>query len=112
MLFTTGPDFDTSSNAGYGIIDAATGHVMMKVPTIPADLFARRANLRLYFLGTLGLAVLVLVQMGIGDIQYRTHLPWGLVLVHVALAAAVWAGAVAVAALLFRPPASFARSRA
>jgi heme A synthase len=38
--------------------------------------------------------------MVIGDIQWRTHLPWGLVLVHVALATAVWAGVVALAARL------------
>jgi heme a synthase len=49
---------------------------------------------------------LLLLQMGIGEIQWRTKLPWQLVLVHVALAAAVWAGTVAVAALFFRPPRS------
>jgi cytochrome c oxidase assembly protein subunit 15 len=56
----------------------------------------------------LGLAVLalLLVQMGIGELQWRTKLPWGLVLVHVALAGAVWAGTVALAALLHRPPRS------
>jgi heme a synthase len=42
----------------------------------------------------------LLVQMAIGDIQWRTHLPWGLVLVHVALATAVWAGVVALATRL------------
>ena len=58
----------------------------------------------------LGLAVLalLLVQMAIGELQWRTKLPWELVLVHVALAAAVWAGTVALAALFFRPPRSLA----
>jgi heme a synthase len=42
----------------------------------------------------------LLLQMVIGDIQWRTHLPWGLVLVHVALGTAVWAGVVAIAARL------------
>ncbi len=42
----------------------------------------------------------LLVQMVIGDVQWRTHLPWGLVLVHVALGTAVWAGVVALATRL------------
>jgi heme A synthase len=47
-----------------------------------------------------GVLAALLAQMVIGDIQWRTHLPWGLVLVHVALATAVWAGVVALAARL------------
>ena len=43
---------------------------------------------------------------GSGEIQWRTHLPWEVVLVHVVLAAAVWGGTVALAALFFRPPRS------
>jgi cytochrome c oxidase assembly protein subunit 15 len=55
-----------------------------------------------------GMAVLglLLLQMGIGELQWRTKLPWELVLVHVVLAAAVWAGTVALATLFFRPPRS------
>jgi cytochrome c oxidase assembly protein subunit 15 len=55
-----------------------------------------------------GLAVLglLLIQMGVGELQWRTKLPWELVLVHVVLAAAVWAGTVALAALFSRPPRS------
>ena len=53
-----------------------------------------------------GVLALLLLQMGIGEVQWRTKLPWELVLVHVALAAAVWAGTVTVAALFFRPPRS------
>jgi heme a synthase len=45
------------------------------------------------------LAVLVL-QMVIGEVQWRTELPWWLVLMHVTLATAVWAGVVALAARL------------
>ncbi len=59
-----------------------------------------------------GLAVavggLLLVQMGLGELQYRTHLPWGLVLVHVLIAATVWAGVVSLATLFVRPLRSFA----
>jgi heme A synthase len=50
--------------------------------------------------------------MGIGELQWRTKLPWELVLVHVVLAAAVWAGTVALAALLFRSPRSLLRKPA
>jgi len=58
----------------------------------------------------LGLVVfgLLLVQMAIGEVQWRTHLPWGVVLVHVLLAATVWAGTVALATLFARPLRSLA----
>jgi cytochrome c oxidase assembly protein subunit 15 len=49
---------------------------------------------------------LLLIQMGVGELQWRAELPWQLVLVHVTLAAAVWAGTVALAALFYRPPRS------
>jgi len=45
---------------------------------------------------------LLLVQMTVGEIQYRTKLPWWLVLGHVTLAAAVWASAVAFVGSLWR----------
>jgi len=48
---------------------------------------------RLFKLG-LGVLALLLAQMALGEIQYRTHLPWPLVLVHVGFAAAVWAALV------------------
>ncbi len=48
------------------------------------------------------LAVL-LVQMAIGEIQYRSKLPWGLVLVHVTLASLLWASVVAFTVMLMRP---------
>ena len=46
---------------------------------------------------------LLLVQMAIGETQYRTHLPWWLVLVHVTLAATVWAAVTAFVYSLWRP---------
>jgi cytochrome c oxidase assembly protein subunit 15 len=61
---------------------------------------------RLFSLG-LGVFVLLLVQMGLGELQWRTHLPWGLVLVHVFVAATVWIGTVALATLFFRPNVDF-----
>jgi heme a synthase len=57
---------------------------------------------RLFALGA-GVFVVLLGQMGLGELQWRTHLPWGLVLVHVLLAATVWIGAVALATLFWRP---------
>lgn len=54
------------------------------------------------------LLVVLLAQMLVGEIQYRNALPWGLVLVHVTLAAAVWALTVAVVQTLFHTPAPLA----
>ena len=66
-------------------------------------LAARREHAqRLFLLGT-GVFVVLLAQMGLGELQWRTHLPWGLVLVHVFLAATVWIGTVALATLFWRP---------
>jgi len=55
-------------------------------------------------LGAFLLGILV-VQMAVGEIQYRTHLPWWLVLVHVGLAAAVWGATVVLVTSIWRPPA-------
>ena len=57
---------------------------------------------RLFLLGA-GVFVVLLAQMGLGELQWRTHLPWGLVLAHVFLAATVWIGTVALATLFWRP---------
>src|SRR5438128_3328777 len=66
-------------------------------------LAARRARSQRLFLVSLGLLALLLVQMAIGETQYRTHLPWWLVLIHVAVAGGVWTGIVALASLFRRP---------
>jgi len=52
-----------------------------------------------------GLIVLGLLalQMTVGEIQYRTHLPWWLVLVHVTTAVTVWAALTAFMLRLWRP---------
>jgi heme a synthase len=70
--------------------------------------YRRRAPV--LFVASLGLLALVLVQVAVGETQYRTQLPWWLVLVHVVLAAGIWAGSVALAALFHRPPAPVART--
>ncbi|HZR92014.1 MAG TPA: COX15/CtaA family protein [Gaiellaceae bacterium] len=56
----------------------------------------------------LGLLALLGAQVAVGEVQYHTGLPWWLVLVHVSVAAAVWAWTVGFVWLLHRPPASFA----
>jgi heme a synthase len=50
------------------------------------------------------LLVLLLVQMAVGELQWRNQLPWWLVLIHVGLAAAVWAWTVALVTALWRTP--------
>jgi cytochrome c oxidase assembly protein subunit 15 len=59
----------------------------------------RSAHLRV----ALVLLGLLLVQMAVGETQYRTKLPWWLVLGHVTLAASVWAATVVFVAGLWRP---------
>jgi len=49
------------------------------------------------------------VQAILGEVQYRNALPWGLVLVHVALAAAVWTLTVVIVFTLWRPARPLAR---
>ncbi len=51
-----------------------------------------------------GVLGVLLLQMVVGEIQWRNGLPWGLVLVHVTLATAVWAGVVALAARVWTHP--------
>jgi heme a synthase len=74
-------------------------------------LASERARWPLVFRFGLVVLGLLLVQMGLGELQYRTHLPWPLVLVHVGVAAAVWALLIAFVAVLWRPPAAFAQAR-
>jgi len=66
-------------------------------------LAARRRRQLLAALAVLGVLG---VQIAVGEIQYRTELPWWLVLVHVSLASALWAGIAAFVTLLWRPAAS------
>jgi cytochrome c oxidase assembly protein subunit 15 len=54
--------------------------------------------------GAVVLLVLLLTQMTVGELQWRNELPWWLVLIHVGLAAAVWAWTVALVTALWRTP--------
>jgi cytochrome c oxidase assembly protein subunit 15 len=60
--------------------------------------------------GCAGLLALLLTQMAIGETQYRTSLPWWLVLVHVTVAACVFGWTVGLVARLWRPVAPAAVS--
>jgi heme A synthase len=48
-------------------------------------------------------------QAIVGEVQYRSGLPWGIVLVHVALAASIWAFSLGLAYVLWRPPVPLTR---
>jgi heme a synthase len=52
-----------------------------------------------------GLLAILLVQMGIGEAQYRNYgsVPWWVVVIHVALAATLFAWTVGLAARIWRP---------
>jgi cytochrome c oxidase assembly protein subunit 15 len=63
-----------------------------------------RARAGLLGPGAVILLALLLVQMGVGELQWRNQLPWWLVLIHVALAAAVWAWTVGLVTALWRTP--------
>ena len=56
-----------------------------------------------------GLLAVLVAQAILGEVQYRNALPWGLVLLHVALAASIWAFSLVLAFALWRPPAPLAR---
>jgi heme a synthase len=71
-------------------------------------LWRRRSRWPLLVEGAVLVLGILVVQMGVGELQYRTHLPWWLVLVHVSLASALWAAVVAYAILLRRPLAPLA----
>jgi cytochrome c oxidase assembly protein subunit 15 len=62
----------------------------------------------------LGLVLLVVLgaQMVLGEVQYRNALPWGLVLVHVLLAASIWTLTIAFVHALWRPPLPLLRAHA
>jgi cytochrome c oxidase assembly protein subunit 15 len=66
-------------------------------------LVARRSRSpRLFSIG-LVVAALALAQSAVGELQWQLELPWGIVLVHVALAAAVWSATVVLVTLFHQP---------
>ena len=75
-------------------------------------LAARRSRSPRLFSAALAVLAVLLVQVGLGELQYRLHLPWYLVLVHVAVAATAWACIVALTFAFWRPPAWLASGHA
>lgn len=73
-------------------------------------LAARRASAPRLFRAALVVLAVLLLQVGLGELQYRLHLPWYLVLVHVGVAAAAWIGIVALVTAFWRPPAALVRT--
>ncbi|HET7568038.1 MAG TPA: COX15/CtaA family protein [Gaiellaceae bacterium] len=65
----------------------------------------RRDRLAWLVRGCAGLLAILLAQMGIGELQYRTYgtVPWGVVVLHVAIAALLFAWTVGLVARLWRP---------
>jgi cytochrome c oxidase assembly protein subunit 15 len=105
-----GDDSDVE-RLGLGIADTVYVHVrataVFGVGLLLAGIWLVRARREMPGVVRLAGVLLgvLLAQMLVGEIQYRNALPWGLVLVHVALGAAIWALTVAVAHTLWRPPA-------
>jgi len=87
------------ATAVFGVLFAALLVLLWRRRAVVPGVAAIAAAL----LGTL------LVQMAVGEIQWRSALPWGVVLVHVALAAAIWSLTVLLTAVLWRTPAPLAR---
>jgi heme a synthase len=81
-------------------VTAAFGCVLLFVL---GYLVARRSLAPRLFRFSLVLLAVVIAQMAVGELQWRLELPWGIVALHVGLAAAVWALTVALAAMLWRP---------
>ena len=91
---------------------AAVGVFAVGLVFVLGYLAAQRRRWPRLFGFALGVFGLLLVQMALGEAQYRTHLPWPLVLVHVGIAGAVWALLVAFVTVLWRPPAALVQGRA
>ena len=88
--------------AAFGIGVLVVGHVLWRLRGAYPGL------LRMWG----ALLFVVVAQAIVGEVQYRTALPWGLVLLHVFLAASIWGLTLAIAYAVWRPPASLARKYA
>lgn len=101
------PRLGTLSTAVYVHV-RATGIFGIAFLFTAGYLTAHRARAPALFRAAFGLGLLLLAQVAIGEIQYHERLPWWLVLIHVSVAALIWAWTVVLVALLWRPPASLA----
>ena len=97
---------------GLGIEETVYWHVRVAavfgicVLVLGAVLMRRRRDAPGVVLVWAGLLAALVAQAIVGEVQYRNALPWGLVLAHVVLAAAIWTLFVALSLVLSRPPAS------
>ena len=106
---------DDVERLGLGIVDTVHVHVRVAaafgIGVLVVGALLRR--LRGSYPGLLriwaGLLGVLVAQAIVGEVQYRNALPWGLVLVHVVLAAAIWAFSLGLAYVLWRPPAQLTR---
>ena len=94
---------------GLGVTDTVYVHVrataVFGIGLLVVGLFLWRLRSELPGIVRAGIALLgaLVVQMVVGEIQYRNALPWWLVVIHVALAATIWTLTVAIAYSLHRP---------
>lgn len=99
---------------GVSIVDTVYVHVraaaVFGVGFLLLGWFLLRLRSRYPGLARVWIATLVVLvgQMILGEVQYRNALPWGLVLLHVCLAATLWSLALFIAYALWRPPAPLA----
>ncbi len=94
---------------GLGVTDTVYVHVrataVFGIGLLVVGLFLWRLRRELPGIARAGVVLLaiLLVQMAVGEIQYRNALPWWLVVIHVSLAATIWTLTVAIAYSLYRP---------
>jgi cytochrome c oxidase assembly protein subunit 15 len=99
---------------GVSIVDTVYVHVraaaVFGIGFLLLGWFLLRLRARYPGLARIWVATLVVLvgQMVLGEVQYRNALPWGLVLLHVCLAATLWSLALFIAYSLWRPPAALA----
>jgi cytochrome c oxidase assembly protein subunit 15 len=91
--FQTALDWHVRATAVFGIVFLA----------LAVWGWLNRARFRWLPAAAAGLLLLLGLQMAVGELQYRNRLPWWLVLIHVTLAACVFAWTVGLVARLWRP---------
>ena len=109
---------DEVERLGVGIVDTVYVHVRaaavfgVGVLVVGWLLSRMRSTYPGIFRIWVGLLGVLVAQAILGEVQYRNALPWGLVLVHVMLAATIWAFSLALAFSLWRPPVPLVRRSA
>lgn len=105
LVTAAGPHSGGEEIARFGnVIDAVHVHIgataVFGIAFLGLLVALAIARLRTELVLAGGTLLLLVAQMSIGEVQWRNGLPWGLVLAHVAVATAVWAGVVALAGRL------------